>query len=324
MGNMFSLGRLLSLALALTVAGVCEAWSATVAVLKSDDLPHYTRAVEGFRAAIPPSTTVVEHLLSSHVAESRRTGQAVRASRPDLVLAIGLRAALTAKLEIPDIPVVFCLVLYPERSGLPAANMAGISMHPSIEYQLSSLRSVLSEAKRVGLLHGETTSQRFLAEAKRKARQFGLEVVPVALPQGGDVPAAVRGLKPIDAIWIVPDPDVVTGETLEFLLAYSFEAGVPLFAFSTTLVQHGAVGASYLDSHDVGVQAARLALRLLDGGDALPLGTLFPAEQPRLAVNERAAEHFQLAIPSTTLQAATARFGAGSLAQGDLPPHFVP
>lgn len=307
-------------ALLATMALAFDVWAGGVAVLKSGELPSYNQAKEGAVAALPPSTTVVEYTLSEHISEARRIGQVVRASRPDLVIAIGLRAAVAAKLELPDVRTIFCLVLFPEHSGLPTENMIGIAMHPSAEYQLDNIRSIAPNAKRIGLIHGPAISARFLSDANQQARLRGLSLFTVGASDAHKVPAAVKQLPTINMLWILPDPLVVTAESMEFLLAYSFESHIPLFAFSPSLVQHGAVGASYLDPREVGLQAGREASRLLQPNRRSTLGTVLPAEQPHLAVNVRSAEHFGLSLSLSTLQAARARFGTGGLAQSYAPP----
>lgn len=297
-----------------------EVWAGGIALLKSDELPSYNQAGEGVIAALPRTAPLVEYTLSEHVSEARRIGQAVRVARPDLVIAIGLRAAVAAKLEIPDIPTIFCLVLFPEQYGLPTANMIGVSMQASADEQIGHIRSVAPAARRIGLVHSDATSVRFLTDAKRLAQMRGLSLLTVEVSGARQVPAAVKELPAVDLLWIVPDPTVVTGESMEFLLSYSFESRIPLFAFSSALVQHGAVGATYLDPREVGLQAGRVAARLLRREGGAGLGTIVPAEQPRLAVNLRSAAHFGLSLAESTLQASSARFGSGSLAQSEAPP----
>lgn len=291
-----------------------------IVVLKSDELSSYNQAREGVIAALPRTAELVEYTISEHVSEARRIGQAVRVARPDVVIAIGLRAAIAAKLEIPDSPTIFCLVLFPEQYGLPTANMIGVSMQVSADEQVRHIRSIAPAAKRIGLVHSDATSVRFLADAKRQAKMGGLNLFTVGVSSAGQVPAAVKNLPTVDLLWIIPDPTVVTGESMEFLLAYSFESRMPLFAFSPALVQHGAVAATYLDPQEVGLQVGGLAARMFRREGRALLGTVVPAEQPRLAVNLRSAAHFGLSVSERTLQAASARFGAGSLAQSDVPP----
>src|SRR5512139_1598853 len=93
--------------------------AAEIAIVKSSDLPYYEQAVVGFKEGILATTTVKEYNLHGQLAEGREIAKALRAAPPDLIFAVGLKAALAAKLEIFDTPVVFCMVLNPRAHGLP-------------------------------------------------------------------------------------------------------------------------------------------------------------------------------------------------------------
>ena len=103
---------ILSLFLFTHLSGIAGA--AEIAILKSADLPYYEQAVVGFKAGIPATTSVKEYNLNGQLTEGRQIAKSLRASPPDLIFAVGLKAAIAAKLEIFDQPVVFCMVLNPE------------------------------------------------------------------------------------------------------------------------------------------------------------------------------------------------------------------
>ena len=109
-----------------------------IAILISADFPPYHQAAQGFTSHLPTETTFTTYQLKSDLLEGREMAKRVRASSPDLVLVVGLKAALVAKLEIIDIPTVFCLVLNPEDYGLPASNMVGIQLRVSSQDQLQT------------------------------------------------------------------------------------------------------------------------------------------------------------------------------------------
>jgi len=99
-----------------------------VAIISSGNLSVYQQAIAGFRSALPASIHVQEYVLGQPMIDDRTIGQQIRGADPDVVLAVGGKAALLAKIEIVDQPVVFCMVLNPDAFGLPAANMTGVLM----------------------------------------------------------------------------------------------------------------------------------------------------------------------------------------------------
>lgn len=108
--------------------GVVPSLGATheVVILVSADFPPYHQAVRGFLAQIPSSSVVATYQMKGDTLQGRVMAKRIRASDATVVLAVGLKAALVARLEIIDTPVVFCLVLNPTEYGLPTSNMVGI------------------------------------------------------------------------------------------------------------------------------------------------------------------------------------------------------
>lgn len=280
-----------------------------VAILTSAEVAYYHQAVQAFRAALSPDTTVTEYNLMGSLTRGREVAAYLRGAQPDLVFAVGLKAALVAKLELPATPTLFCLVLSPESHGLPTSNMFGISMRVAPEAQLSSIRTLAPQAKRIGLLYDPNRSRSLVEEALRAARKLGLAVTAVAVDSGAGVPGALRNLLPkIDLFWLLQDQTVVTQDSLDFILRTTLEAKVPVFGFSPTLVQQGALGALVIDSRDIGRQAGALAAALLrDGGQ--PQQPLQDPLRPQLAVNLKTAEYLGLHPSREVLRLATLLYG---------------
>lgn len=311
MWQIFYIFSLFSLTSLLSTADAAE-----IAVLKSASLPYYDQAVVGFKGSLPLSTTVKEYNLGGQLAEGRVIAKSLRASPPDLIFAVGLKAAMAAKMEIFDTPVVFCMVLNPEAHGLPASNMTGIAVRPPAEAQLAALRSVVPNRNRVGVLYDEDHSGDFIRQAHQTANQQGLELLAVAVKRQEEIPTAVRALLPkIDALWLIQDQTVISESAIPFFLESTLDAKVPLFTFSSTLVQQGALGALVLDPWTVGQQAAHIAFSRLNGTHA-STGLLQTPERPQLALNLNSAEHLGLTLPPELIRLAGHLFrGPGALAQ---------
>lgn len=291
-----------------------------IVILKSSELPYYEQAVLGFKAGMPATTKVKEYNLNGQLARGREIGKSLRASPPDLILAVGLKATLAAKLEIFDQPVVFCQVLNPDTYGLPASNMTGIAVRTSPEAQLTALRSVIPHRRRIGVLYDEEYSGNFIHDAHRAAKQQGLELVAVAIRGQEDIPQAVRELlRTIDALWLIQDQTVISEAAIPFYLESTLDAKVPLFTFASTLVQQGALGALVVDAWTVGQQAARIAQSLLKAPNTATSFIQAP-EHPQLAVNVSSAEYLGLPPSPETMRLAHQRFGGpGAMAQNPGP-----
>ena len=279
---------------------------AEIVVLKSSDVGYYTQAVQGFRQALPTEAHTVEYTLRGGVTDARELGQSIRAGHPDLVLAISLNAALTAKLEIPDLPVVFCLVLNPELHGLPAGNMTGVLMKIPHQQQLEGIKRVAPRARRIGLLVGAPYNTGAITTAIQQAKSLGLQLITATISNREQMPEALKKLLPqIDLLWLLPDQMVITEEFLPFLLGSTLDAKIPLFGFSSTLVQRGAL---VIDPLEAGRQAGRLATALL----RTPSNTvmrLVPPDRTHLALNLNTADFLGIRPPPDIIYTASHLFG---------------
>lgn len=310
---------------ALLLSPISPVSAGEIAILKSSDLPYYEQAVLGFRAGLPSPMQVREYNIGGQFTQGREIGRALRASPPTLVFAVGLKAAMAAKLEIFDTPVIFCMVLNPESHGLPTSNMTGIAVRTSAATQLTAIRSVMPDRRRIGVLYDEAQSGDFVRQAHRLAKQSGFELVPVAVRSQEDLAPAVRTLFPkIDALWLLQDQTVISESSIPFLVESTIDAKIALFTFSSTLVQQGALGALVVDPWAVGQQAARLARTQLDD-PTKPLGALHEPEYPQLALNLNTAEYLGLRFAPDVVRVARHIFsGTGPIARKSDPSDLIP
>jgi ABC-type uncharacterized transport system substrate-binding protein len=300
----------LSLAWAFLLAGLIwtgtqkSVWGQDIVVLKSADVGAYNSAVSSLKEALSPGVEIVEYDLQGDLAQGRKLGRKIRATPARLVVAIGLKAALAAKLEILDIPIISCLVLDPNKYDLVRDNLTGVSLRIPIQTQFALIRNLVPDSKRIGVLFDPTKTERTITQATALAKKQGLELVsrPVTSPQ--DVPATLRAMQSnIDVLWLIPDSTVLTEDSLEFLLRTTSEARVPVVGFSSGLVRSGALAGLYINYSEVGKQVAGLAQKILQG-QSIPQGTVLPPEHVSLAINKQIAEYFGITLPPLLLQEA--------------------
>ena len=300
----------------LTVAqSVRSSDAAEVVILKSADLSYYNDMVEGFRTTLPPKTTIKEYDLGGNLSTGRDITRMLRADPPSLVFTVGLKATLAAKLELPDTPVLFSQVLNPELYNLPMPNMAGIRVIVSPDQQLSTLRGLLPQAKRIGLLYEKESQSGFLNDAKHSAHRHGFTLIQSPVSSSSDVPGALHALLPtIDALWVIQDRIVLTEESVPFLLKTLLDAKVPMFTFSDILIRQGALGGLVLQPLELGKQAGDQAIHLLRGRTQ-SLGSLIDPQQPQLVLNLHVAEYLGISTSEQLVRMAGTLYGTGTIAQ---------
>lgn len=308
------IGTALSLAQGLTFASMCL--SADLVILKSAETAFYRQAGESVRQHLPHKLDVKEYALEGRLDRAQHIGELIRGTHPRLVLTIGLKATLVARAELPDTPILFCMVVHPEEYELPAANMVGILSKISPATQLQQMKTLLPKTRAIGLLYDEHNTGTFVAEATVQAKKLGMTLVATSVTHREDIAGALQSLLPkIDLLWIIQDPTIVMDESIDLLIQSSLRHKLPTFTFSATLVQRGALGALLIRPTDVGLQAAQVAQAILDHrGPSAP--ALVESSLPQLALNLNTAEFLGLSPSQAVVRTATILFGGpGDVAQ---------
>jgi len=120
---------------------ICYAATAKIIILKSSEIAAYDEAVKGFKATAPSGAIYVEYDLRGDLAHGKDIAREIRGSGASLIVAVGLKAALAAKHEIGDIPVVFMMILEPQKHQLNGSNMTGTLLEIPVDRQLKLLRT---------------------------------------------------------------------------------------------------------------------------------------------------------------------------------------
>lgn len=276
-----------------------------IAILKSAEIAAYSEAIEAFKEALPSSFTVAgEFALQGDMAKGRSLARKIRASKARVILAVGLKATLTAKLEILDIPVIMCLVLDPKKHGLPTNNMVGLSLQIPFEQQLKPLQVLVPHLSRIGVLFDPEKTQSQRDQLERQARTLGITLVSQEVHSEQEVAGALKSLKArkVEALYLLPDSTVLTENTIDFLISSTLEARMPLIGFSAGLIRSGAVTGAYHNYADLGQHAATLVQPLLTAKVSSLLGTMVPPGMVHHAINLKSARYLELPLTPEILR----------------------
>lgn len=274
-----------------------EAAGLEITILKSSDIKAYNDAIDGFKAMSPGSAIFAEYDLRGDLERGKQLAKRVRTSESSLVVAVGLKAALAAKLEIEHIPILYMMILDPFKHHLTTNNMTGVLLEIPPDRQLKIMRSFLPGLHRVGMLYDpEKTSDKLKeAELRASAQDFQIQGFPVTSEK--DIPQQLRTLlSESDALWLIPDPTVVTDESIRFILESAVAKHVPVIAFSTEFTRLGALLSLSVDYGEVGRETGRLAKRILNGEPVLTLKPV-SVQRIRITVNQKTARYLGITIP---------------------------
>lgn len=285
-----------ALIVALLPALALAAERPRVVVVKSSSLNAYAQVVAGFAAEVKGQ--VEEVTLESGSDAATAAFKRIAANKPALVLAIGPAAAVGARRQFSDVPVLFSMVPYFEKYELEGQNTTGIALTSDLSLELSGLRAMLPKAKRVGVLQDPRYSKALVDTASQAAQSRGLKLVPLDIDAASKVDKVLAGAKgQIDALVVISDKTVGNAAVVERLLQWSLDERIPAVGLAPAQVKQGALFALAPAPLAIGQQAGRIANRVLV--EKVDPGALAVANPEGLELNLNLTTAKKLGSPET-------------------------
>lgn len=284
--------------LAVAMVGAMERpANATILILRSQNLPQYEEPIASFRDTIGEPTRIVD-LSGSRSEAELRVRRAIIKETPSAVYALGARAAVLARSMLPSTPMVFSMVVGWSRYELDRGPVTGVSLELPVETLFTRFKLLLPQLGRIGVISSQQTDPQLLEAARAAAKNLKLTLVEECVDTPDDVAGAYRRMHTgIDALWMLPDPTVVTQASFAYLADRASRDGVAFLGFSENFVRAGAllsVGPSYAT---MGSQAAVLLSHLIASPSTPP--AIQPPLGSELVVNAETARRLGLDLDAT-------------------------
>ena len=274
---------------ALSTLSVPETAAVDIAILQSSDIAAYSEAVTGLKATGPIGAIYTEYDVQGDLELGKKLARKVRESNVSLVVAVGLKAALAAKTEIVNVPIVYMMVLDPLKHQLTTPNMTGTLLEVPPAQQLKIMRKFLPTLHRLGTLYDPAKTASRLTDASRQATTSDFQLKGLPVESEKDLPQQLRTLlSDVEALWLMPDSTVLTNESIRFILESALAHQIPVIGFSPEFTRLGALLSVSVNYGEVGRETGQLAKRVLDGDGRLPLNPL-PIERVKITVNLKTA-----------------------------------
>jgi putative ABC transport system substrate-binding protein len=203
-----------------------------------------------------------------------------------------------------DIPLVFMAASTPIEAGLvasfeqPGGRATGAADVFDVERDIDAMLEIDPDVRAVGLVWrvGDPSGDPLAEQATAYLDERGIEAIPATITTGADITQAAQSLAgKVDAIMIPGDTTTISAAA--GLIAVADEAGIPVFGGSSSVVSEGGIVSVGYDYVDLGREAARLIVEILDGGDPAEIPVAVPAFAG-YDVNETKAAELGLTIPA--------------------------
>jgi putative ABC transport system substrate-binding protein len=259
-----------------------------VAVLSSD-LGPYKEAFEGFQEGFGQS--VRSYNLSG---DKFKVDADTR-----LVVAIGGKAALFPYPEHTNL--IYCLapgtdISAKERSGQSIA----IRMLPAENSIVLKLKEIQPSMRKLAIFWISNSLEGRVEKMRQAAIASGVEIISEKLNKIEEIPDRLRSIySVIDAIWLMPDPLLISSQSFNVLKEFSWSNKVPLYTPSSGLVEQGATASISTPFHEIGRLAGVAARQLLSGG--VNQSEIYP-EKLQVMFNMKAVSALGLKISESLLR----------------------
>ena len=191
-------------------------------------------------------------------------------------------------------------------SGEAAGEITGTSDALPIEAQLKTIRAMLPDATKIGILYttSEVNSVSAIEEYKQLAPAYGFEIVESGINTSADIPLALDALLgKVDCLTNLTDNTVVSA--LALVLDKANAAKKPVFGSEIEQVKLGCVAAEGLDYVALGRQTGLMAAKVLKGeakASEIPYEII---TEPGLYVNSEALAKFGIVLSDELAARAT-------------------
>jgi putative ABC transport system substrate-binding protein len=228
----------------------------------------------------------------------------------DMIVAIATPNAQAAAKATQTIPIILGTLTDPVAAGIAKSwessgrNVTGVASKAPMDKTVDLFLEVYPKLKKLGVLYnpGEKNSVDEVKELEKVANQKGLKLIHAPVATSADVMIATQSLVGrVDAITTPKDNTVVSG--LEGGLKVAQKAKIPFFAMDVATVKRGAVAALGVDFYELGKNASKKAVRVLEGEkpENIPISM---AEKFFIWINLKAANDFGLTISEEVLNKA--------------------
>jgi putative ABC transport system substrate-binding protein len=292
---------LIIMSLVLCSARIAHAEKACVVLSKR--IAPYVEALEGIQKVLG-SSSMQRFNLGGKRERGAEIVEKIKASNCSVVVTIGTLALDVIRLQIQNRPIVYTMVSSPSPTVLATKNIAGISIEPPPHVLLKTLKRVLPNVNKVGVIYSPTNTLGYVNRVSSAAKSKGIILHERKVMSVKEAVRSVGELLPqVDALLLVPDPTTANRTVFEYMLLEGFRNGVPLIGLSQNHVKEGVLFTLIIDYGDTGVKTGQLVKRVMKGESLQSLKGA-PPGSASLVINLKTARKMGLHIDKQILKEA--------------------
>ncbi|WP_025029181.1 ABC transporter substrate-binding protein [Nitratireductor aquibiodomus] len=295
--------------------GAASAEPIRIGIANFGEHPQLNTAIQGFKDALAAGgyeegkdvvyseshTNFDASLVPQMIAKLQAEGPALMYTVTTPVSQIAKKA-----LSGSGIPIVFSAVTDPVAAKLVPSweagdeGMTGATDLQDVAAVMEFAKKLVPNAKRIGQPYnpGEANDVALLEKVQEAAPAAGFEVVPVGVDNVNDIQQRIASLAGKADVIYTPASNLLQ-PAIAAVSAAARQAGIPIINSDDGAVSDGVVPASFaVNYQQVGLNAGKIALQILDGTDPKSIPPMNPAyEDHSPRISKKAMAAFGLDIP---------------------------
>ena len=230
---------------------------------------------------------------------------AISNNKWDLVFCSSTPTIQAISKKITKMPVVFTNVGDPVRAGLGESfekhlpNMTGISTISDFEGMIKLVVETMPGIKKIGTIFtpGEINSVVYKEELEKAAKRHGLSLIAVPANSATEVADAAQSIASRGIQAFTQISDNLTSSCGASIIKVAYDTRIPYFAFIEKQVAQGAVASHARDYYYAGVDAANMAIEILNGKSPQEIPFRYVTKS-LIKINPEAEKYFKVKVPA--------------------------
>ena len=227
----------------------------------------------------------------------------------NLICAISAQAMANATNQIP----IICTAIADYENAklmkseeMPDANVTGTHDRGPLEKQVSLIREIIPNVKRIGIIYNSSEINS-VVQAKRLKEvcvPLGIDVVELTVNSVNDVQQVAEGFLGgnVEAIFIPTDN--IIASSIPTLMSVANKEKIPVFGAEVGHVKSGVLASESISFYDIGKRAGQMAADILEGKKQIRDFPVEGAANSKLYINKAEMENLGIQIPKSVLDRA--------------------
>lgn len=236
----------------------------------------------------------------------RNSARKAVALNADIILAFGTSAAMAAKAETFETPILFADVIEPEAIGLVTHNKrdsqlaTGVRGNAPLQTLFKLLRDLTSAVKLAIILDGDPVDKQLTAVFKDAAGRRGFDLVPITIYE--KTPAAVLGAvadSGAEGLLFIESED-----RYQAIINLALEQKIPIVSTVPGMAERGALLVMEVSPEEQGAELADMTLQVLGGDFPEAIPVVVPRKSG-VVINMISAQKCGVQVPFEVLSQVT-------------------